>query len=64
LEDEVLVETRDGTRVKTVTAAGDEFPEGAAVGLELALSDLYVFHPESKMSLGHLIDQPDAVKPE
>jgi multiple sugar transport system ATP-binding protein len=51
LEDEVLVETESGVRVKGVTAAGEEFPEGAAVGLELAPRDLYLFHPESKATL-------------
>ena len=35
LEDEVLVEMADGTRVKVVTAAGEEFPEGALWGLIL-----------------------------
>jgi multiple sugar transport system ATP-binding protein len=48
LEDEVLVETENGTRVKVVTAAGEEFPEGAPVGLELSTRDVYLFHPESK----------------
>ena len=51
LEDEVLVETADGTRVKAVTAAGEEFPEGAAVGLDFASRDLYLFHTESKATL-------------
>ena len=56
LEDEVLVETTDGTRVKAVTAAGEEFPEGAAVGLDFAPRDLYLFHPESTTTLCHGID--------
>jgi multiple sugar transport system ATP-binding protein len=47
LEDEVLVETADGTRVKVVTAAGEEFPEGAAVGLSFAPRDLYLFEVEA-----------------
>ena len=51
LEDEVLVETESGARVKAVTAAGEEFPEGAPVGLELAPRDLYLFHPESKTTV-------------
>jgi ABC-type sugar transport system ATPase subunit len=51
LEDEVLVETAAGMRLKVVTAAGDEFSEGAAVGLECAARDLYVFHPDSKLVL-------------
>jgi multiple sugar transport system ATP-binding protein len=48
LEDEVLVETVDGTRVKAVTAAGEEFPERAAVGLDFAPRDLIVFNVDSK----------------
>jgi multiple sugar transport system ATP-binding protein len=48
LEDEVLVETADGTRVKVVTTAGEEFPEGALVGIECAPPDLYLFNPHSK----------------
>jgi ABC-type sugar transport system ATPase subunit len=51
LEDEVLVETADGTRVKVVTAAGEEFPEGTAVGIESAGRDLYVFHPNHGTAL-------------
>jgi ABC-type sugar transport system ATPase subunit len=51
LEDEVLVEASDGTRVKAVTVAGEEFPEGATAGLEFAQQDLYVFHPESSTTL-------------
>jgi len=58
LEDEVLVETADRTRVKAVTAAGEAFPEGAAVGLEFALRDLYLFHSGSKATLLHGIDRP------
>ena len=33
LEDEVLVQVADGTRVKLVTASGEEFGEGSYVGL-------------------------------
>jgi multiple sugar transport system ATP-binding protein len=51
LEDEVLVETADGTRVKVVTAAGEEFPEGAGVGVDLAPRDLYVFDSTSRTTL-------------
>jgi multiple sugar transport system ATP-binding protein len=51
LEDEVLVETIDGTRVKVVTAGGEGFPEGAVVGLELEASKLYLFHPDSGVVL-------------
>jgi ABC-type sugar transport system ATPase subunit len=48
LEDEVLVETTDGTRVKVVTAAGDEVREGTATGIEVAPEDLYLFNSESQ----------------
>ena len=43
LEDEVLVETDDGTRVKVVTVAGEEFPENSAAALDFDASDLLVF---------------------
>ena len=56
LEDEVLVETTDGVRVKTVTAAGEEFPEGASVGLDFAPRDLYLFQPEARTTLCYGID--------
>ena len=51
LEDEVLVETADGTRVRVVTGAGEEFPEGAAVGIEIALEGLYLFEARSRIAL-------------
>jgi multiple sugar transport system ATP-binding protein len=51
LEDEVLVETAHGTRVKVVTAAGEEFPEGASVGLDLDPRDLFLFQPEARTTL-------------
>ena len=51
LEDEVLVDTGDGMRVKVVTSAGEEFPEGAVVGLDFGPPDLYLFHPESKETI-------------
>ena len=51
LEDEVLVETEDGTRVRVVTAAGEEFLEGALVGLDLELRDLHLFQPETRRTL-------------
>jgi len=56
LEDEVLVETADGTRVKVVTAAGEGFPNGAVVGLDLGPPDLYLFHAESKERTRYRID--------
>jgi multiple sugar transport system ATP-binding protein len=56
LEDEVLVETAGGTRIKTVTAAGEEFPEGATAGLDVAPRDLYLFQPESRTTLCYGID--------
>ncbi len=43
LEDEVLVESLDGTRIKVVIAAGEEFAEGSEVGLSFARPDLYLF---------------------
>ncbi len=43
LEDEVLVETLDGSRVRVVTAAADAFPEGAMVGMQLSPRDIFVF---------------------
>ena len=56
LEDEVLVETAGGARVNAVTASGEEFPEGAAVALDFAPRDLYIFHPESGLTLCHGTD--------
>jgi len=53
LEDEVLVEMANGTQVKVVAAAGEEFPERASVGLDFAPADLYLFHPESRDALCH-----------
>jgi multiple sugar transport system ATP-binding protein len=47
LEDEVLVKTDSGTQVKVITGAGEGFPEGATVGLEVDACDLYLFHPET-----------------
>ena len=51
LEDEVLVETADETRVKVVTVAGEEFGEGAEVGLEFERKDGYLFRPESGVTI-------------
>ena len=56
LEDEVLVQVEGGARLKAVTASGEELAEGAAVGLEFAPRDLYVFHPDSKQTLCHGVD--------
>ena len=42
LEDEVLVEVSDGTRMKVVTATM-EFPEMARVGIDFLPGDLHVF---------------------
>jgi multiple sugar transport system ATP-binding protein len=56
LEDEVLVETSKGLRVKVVTEAVEGFPEGAAVGLELRPRDLYLFHPDTQVTLSNGID--------
>jgi hypothetical protein len=54
----LLAQLADGARVKVVTAAGDEFPEGAAVGLDFARPDVYVFHPESKKIICSTSDAP------
>jgi multiple sugar transport system ATP-binding protein len=51
LEDEVLVETSEGTRVKVVTAAGEQFPEGAAVELDFEAHDVLLFNSESAKGL-------------
>ncbi len=56
VEDEVLVETADGTRVKVLTAAGEEFPEGAVVGLDFGAPNLYLFPSESKRTICYGID--------
>jgi hypothetical protein len=45
------VEADDGTRLKVVTAAGDEFPEGALVGLDFSPRDLNLFELEAKATL-------------
>jgi multiple sugar transport system ATP-binding protein len=51
LEDEVIVQASDGTRVKIVSASGEEFPEGSDVSLDFDGKDLYLFNPESKETL-------------
>jgi multiple sugar transport system ATP-binding protein len=56
LEDEVLIATADGGRVKVVTAGGEEFPEGAPVDLEFSPWDLYLFNGDSKTALCHGIE--------
>jgi multiple sugar transport system ATP-binding protein len=56
LEDEVLVEISDGTRVKGVTGASEECPEGATVGLEFLRRDLYLFQSESATTLCYGVD--------
>jgi ABC-type sugar transport system ATPase subunit len=56
LEDEVLVQVADGTRLKLVTASGDEFGEGAEVGLEIAPGDLYLFDADSGQALCERLD--------
>jgi multiple sugar transport system ATP-binding protein len=53
LEDEVLVEIANGTQVKVVAAAGEEFPERTAVGLDFAPADLHLFHSESREAVCH-----------
>jgi len=56
LEDEVIVQTPEGTRVKIVSASGQEFVEGSEVSLDFEGKDLYLFHPESKETLCFGID--------
>jgi ABC-type sugar transport system ATPase subunit len=56
LEDEVLVQTTDEMRLKVVTAAGEQFPENATVGLDFAFCDLFLFQPEAKTTLCYGID--------
>jgi multiple sugar transport system ATP-binding protein len=51
LEDEVLVETADGTRVRAVVPSADESPEGEPIGLHVAPCDLHLFDPKSKVLL-------------
>jgi ABC-type sugar transport system ATPase subunit len=63
LEDEVIVQTPDGTRVKTVTESGQEFPEGSEVSLDFETKDLYLFHPESKETLCFGIDSSSPLSP-
>jgi hypothetical protein len=56
LEDEVIVQAPDGTRVKVVSGTGQEFVEGSEVGLDFNAKDLYLFHAESKEALCFGID--------
>jgi multiple sugar transport system ATP-binding protein len=53
LEDEVLVETGDGTRLRAVTAADEAFAEGAPVGLDFGADCLCVFDAGSGKALSH-----------
>ena len=50
LEDEVLVEAVDGTRVKVVTAAQEEYAEGAQVALDFLPENAYFVSPGFKGS--------------
>jgi len=56
LEDEILLHAADGTPVKLVSGSGQDFAEGDEVGLEFALRDLYLFHPDSRETLCEGID--------
>jgi hypothetical protein len=56
LEDEVLVETSDGTRVRAVTASGEDYPESVEVGLAFLPRDLYLFDGTSKVTVCSGID--------
>ena len=51
LEDEVLVQIQDETRVKVISESSHVSPEGSEVGLEFDERDLYLFHPETKETL-------------
>ncbi len=42
--------------MKTLAECGEEFPEGATVGLDLMPRDLYLFRVESKTMLCSGID--------
>jgi multiple sugar transport system ATP-binding protein len=63
LEDEVIVQTPDGTRVKIVSGSGQEFVEGSDVSLDFEPKDLYLFHPESKNTLCFGIDSSSIPRP-
>ena len=52
LEDEVLVETSDGTRVRVVVAAGDDLQEGSEVGLALETEATHLFQRDSGITIG------------
>ena len=55
LEDEVLVETADGTRIRSVTPAGEAFVEGVAVGLDFETENLCLFDSDSGHALLHAL---------
>jgi multiple sugar transport system ATP-binding protein len=60
LEDEVLVEVAAGVRLKAITASDQAFPEGAAVTLQFAPRDLYLFDADTGTTLCHGIDAGSA----
>jgi multiple sugar transport system ATP-binding protein len=51
LEDEVLVETADGTRVKVVTPENGSFSEGDQIGLDIDAQETYLFGGDSRALL-------------
>lgn len=55
----MLVQVGDGLHPKLVANDGQEFAEGAEVGLDFALRDLYLFHPETRRTLCEGIGDPD-----
>jgi multiple sugar transport system ATP-binding protein len=55
LEDEVLVQATDGTRVRVVTAAREELKEGTLAGIEVDGLSICVFQPETGNVLSHSI---------
>ena len=49
--DECLVETADGSHIKIVAALPDDVVEGSEIGIGIAPEAIYVFHPDSHVTL-------------
>jgi ABC-type sugar transport system ATPase subunit len=60
LEDEILVEVADGTRVRAVMKGGEEFAEGFVVGVDFPPRDLYLFNTESSRVICHGMGSAEA----
>jgi ABC-type sugar transport system ATPase subunit len=56
LEDEVLVETADGTHVRAVTTEAKWANEGAPIGVNVSPGDLYLFEQNGGMAVCHGLD--------